>query len=154
MAKKEITADQNNSSNDIQSSDCIFVPSENRSASILELYPTANSKVKSQDSDDMHNSKTSATKNHHEDSASNGIIEETSHPVSNIDMAEQQASSSVTKNKIDGHISDDVKETGIAIEKSVSTISDKPSRCVAEWVDADLAPFICLALNLVVQNNR
>jgi hypothetical protein len=27
---------------------------------------------------------------------------------------------------------DDVKETDIAIEKSASTISDKPSRCVAE----------------------
>jgi hypothetical protein len=23
------------------------------------------------------------------------------------------------------------------------TISDKPSRCVAEWVDANLAPFLC-----------
>jgi hypothetical protein len=154
MTEKEITADQNNSLDDVQSSDCISVPSENRSASILGPYPTANSKVKSQDSDDMHNSKASAAKNHHEDSASNGIIEETSHLVSNIDMAEQQASSSVTENKIYGHISDDVKETGIAIEKSISTISDKPSRCVAEWVDADLAPFICLALNLVVQNNQ
>jgi hypothetical protein len=37
----------------------------------------------------MHNSKTSATEDHQEDSASNGIIEETSYPISNIDMAEQ-----------------------------------------------------------------
>jgi hypothetical protein len=31
--------------------------------------------------------KTNATKDHQEESASNGIIEETSHPTSNIDMA-------------------------------------------------------------------
>jgi hypothetical protein len=102
----------------------------------------------------MHNSKTSAAENHQEDSASNGIIEETSHPASSIDMAEQQATSSVSANKIDGHMSDDIKETNVAIEKSVSTTSDKPSRCVAEWVDANSVPFICSALNLVVQNNR
>jgi hypothetical protein len=47
MAEEEITAEQNNSSDDVQSSDCISVPSGNGSASILELYPTANSKVKS-----------------------------------------------------------------------------------------------------------
>jgi hypothetical protein len=47
MSKVEITAEQNNSSDDIQSSDCISVPSGNRSASILGSYPTANSKVKS-----------------------------------------------------------------------------------------------------------
>jgi hypothetical protein len=88
MAEEEIIAEQNNSSDDVQSSDCISVPSKNRSASILGPYPTANSKVKSQDSDDMHNSKTSAAEDHQEDSASNGIIEETSHPASNIDMAE------------------------------------------------------------------
>jgi hypothetical protein len=111
------------------------------------LYPTANSKFKLQDSDDMHNSKTSAAKNHQEDLASNGIIEETSHPASIIDMAEQQASSSVSANKIDGRMFDDVKEIDIAIEKSISTISDKPSRFV------DSAPFVCSALNLVVQNN-
>jgi hypothetical protein len=34
------------------------------------------------------------------------------------------------------------------------TISDKPSRCVVEWVDANSPPFICSTLNLVVQNNR
>jgi hypothetical protein len=37
----------------------------------------------------MHNSKTSAIEDHQVDSASNGIIEETSYPISNIDMAEQ-----------------------------------------------------------------
>jgi hypothetical protein len=35
----------------------------------------------------MHNLKTSAADDHREDSASNGIKEETSHPASNIDMA-------------------------------------------------------------------
>jgi hypothetical protein len=35
MAEEEITAEQNNSSDDVQSSDCISVPSRNRSASIL-----------------------------------------------------------------------------------------------------------------------
>jgi hypothetical protein len=35
----------------------------------------------------MHNSKISAVEGHQEDSASDGIIEETSHPASNIDMA-------------------------------------------------------------------
>jgi hypothetical protein len=120
----------------------------------LGLYPTANSKVKSQDSDDMHNLKTSAVENHKEESANNGIIEEISHPASSIDMAEQQASSSVSANKINGRMFDDVKETDIAIEKSVSTISDRPSRCVAEWTDADLTPFICSTLNPIVQNNR
>jgi hypothetical protein len=108
----------------------------------------------SQDSDDMHNSKTSATEDHQEDSASNGIIEEAGHPASNIDMAEQQASSSVSANKIGGHIFNDVKETDIAIRKSILTISDKPSRCVDEWVDANSAPFVCSALNPVVQNNQ
>jgi hypothetical protein len=88
MAEEEITTEQNNSSDDVQSSDCISVPSGNGSTSILGSYPTVNSKVKSQDSDDMHNSKTSATEDHQEDSASNGIVEETSHPASNIDMAE------------------------------------------------------------------
>jgi hypothetical protein len=116
----------------------------------LGPYPITNSKVKSQDSDDMHNSKTSAAKDHQVDSASNGIIEETSHPSSNIDMAEQQASSSVSANKIGGHMFNDVKETDIAIEKSVSSISDKPCRCVAEWVNADSAPFACSTLNLVI----
>jgi hypothetical protein len=48
---------------------------------------------------------------------------------------------------------DDIKETDVAIEKSVSTISDKPSRCVVKWVDADLVTFVCSALNPVVQNN-
>jgi hypothetical protein len=55
MSKVEITTEQDNSSDDIQNSDCISVPSGNRSASILGLYPTANFKVESQDSDDMHN---------------------------------------------------------------------------------------------------
>jgi hypothetical protein len=124
------------------------------SASILEPYPTTNSKVKSQDLDDMHNSKTSVAENHQEESASNGIIEQTSHPASSIDMAEQQASSLVSAKKIDGRMFDDVKETDISIEESVSTISDKPSRCVTEWVDANSVPFICSALNTVVQINR
>jgi hypothetical protein len=102
----------------------------------------------------MHNSKTSATEDHQEDSANNGIVEETSHPTSNIDMAEQQVSSLVNANKIGGHIFNDIKGTDIAIKKSMLTILDKPSRCVAEWVDVNSAPFICSALNLVAQNNR
>jgi hypothetical protein len=64
-------------------------PIGNELASISGSYPTSNSKVKSEDSDDMHNSKISAAKDHQEDSASNGIIEETSHPAFNIDMIEQ-----------------------------------------------------------------
>jgi hypothetical protein len=152
MSEVEITAEQNNSSDDVQSTDCISILSGNGSASILGPYPTTNSNVKLQDSDDMYNSKTSAAENHQEDSASNGIIEGTSHPASSIDMAEQQASSSVSANKIDGHMFDDVKETDIAIEKSVSTISDKPSRCVDEWIDVNSAPFVCSALYLVTQN--
>jgi hypothetical protein len=103
---------------------------------------------------DMHNSKTSVAEDHQEDLASNGIIEETSHPSSNIDMAEQQASSSVSANKIDGHVFNNVKEIDIAIKKSILTISDKPNRCVAEWVDVNSVPFICSALNPVVQINR
>jgi hypothetical protein len=102
----------------------------------------------------MHNSKTSATENHQEDSTSNGIIEETSHLASNIDMAEQQASYAISASKIGGHIFNDVKETDIGIKKSILTISEKPSRCVTEWVDANSTSFVCLALNLVVQNNR
>jgi hypothetical protein len=43
--------------------------------------------------------KTSAAEDHLEDSASNGIIEETSHPASNIDMAEQQSSSLVVQTR-------------------------------------------------------
>jgi hypothetical protein len=89
MAEEEITVEPNNSSDDVQSSDCISVPLENGSPSILGMYPTANFKVKSQNLDNMHNSKTSAAEDHQEDSASNGIIEETSHPISNIDMVEQ-----------------------------------------------------------------
>jgi hypothetical protein len=69
-------------------------------------------------------------------------------------MVEQRASSSVSTNKIDGHMFDDVKKTDITIEKSVSRISDKPSRCVAEWVDANSVSFICSILNPIVQNNR
>jgi hypothetical protein len=88
IAEEEITTKQNDSSDDVQSSDCISVLSGNRSTSILGLYPTTNFKVKSQDSDDMHNSKTSAVENHLEESASNGIIEETSYPACSIDMAE------------------------------------------------------------------
>jgi hypothetical protein len=99
-------------------------------------------------------SKTSATDDHREDSASNGIKEETSHPASNIYMTEQQGSSSFSANKICGHIFNDVKETDIAIKKSILTISDKLNRCVAEWVDADSALFVCLTLNPVVQTNR
>jgi hypothetical protein len=89
VVEKEITAEQNNSSDDVQSSDCISVPSGNGSASILGSYPTASFKVKSQDSDDMHSSKKGAPKDHQEDSANDGIVEETSHPASSIDMAEQ-----------------------------------------------------------------
>jgi hypothetical protein len=66
MAEEEIIAEQNNSSDDVQSSDCISVLSGNGLASILGPYPTINSKVKSQDSDDMHNSKVSVSKNHQE----------------------------------------------------------------------------------------
>jgi hypothetical protein len=117
MAEEEIIDQQNNSSDDVQSSDCISVLSRNGSADILEPYPTANSKVKSQDSDDMHNSKTSAAENHKMESASNGIIEKNSYPAFSIDMAEQQASSLVSTYKIDGHMSDDIKETNIAIQK-------------------------------------
>jgi hypothetical protein len=102
----------------------------------------------------MHSSKTSAAEDHQEDSSSNGIIEETNHPASNIDMDEQQASSSASANKIGGHIFNDVKEIDIAIKKSILTISNKPSRCVAEWVDVDSTPFICSALKPVVQNNQ
>jgi hypothetical protein len=68
-------------------------------------------------------------------------------------MAKQRASILVSVNKIDGHMFDDVKETDIAIKKSIFMISDKPSKCVAEWVDSNSAPFICSALNLVAQNN-
>jgi hypothetical protein len=110
--------------------------------------------VKLQDSDDMPNSKIGADDDHQEDLASNGIIEETIHHASNIDMAEQQASSLVSANTIDGHMSDDVKGTDIAIKRSVFIVSDKPSRCVAEWVEDDSAPFVCSALYPIVQNNR
>jgi hypothetical protein len=58
----------------------------------------------------------------------NGINEEISHPDSSIDMAKQQGSSSVCANKIDDQVFDDVKETDIAIKKSILTISDKSSR--------------------------
>jgi hypothetical protein len=136
MSKVEITIEQNNSSNHIQSSDCISIPLGNESASILGSYPTANSKVSSQDSDDMHNSKISASDDHQEDSTSNGINELTSHLDSSIDMAEQQGSFSVSANKIDGQVFDDA------------------SRYVAEWDDADSVSFICSSLNPVVQNNR
>jgi hypothetical protein len=119
-------------------------------ASILGPYPIANSKVKSQNSDDTHNLKISAAEDHQEDSASNGIVEETSQPACNIDMVEQQASSLVNANKIGGHIFNDVKETDITIKKSILTILDKPSRCVAEWVDVAMVSFACSALNPVV----
>jgi hypothetical protein len=102
--------------------------SGNESASILGSYPTTNSKIESQDSDDMNNTKTSAADDHQEDSARNGINEEISHPDSSIDMAEQQGSSSVCANKIDDQVFDDVKEIDIAIKKSILTISDKSSR--------------------------
>jgi hypothetical protein len=117
MYEVKITAEQNNSSYYVQSSDCISILSGSRSVSILGSYPTTNSKIKSQDSDDMYNSKTSTIDDHQEDSANNGINEESRHPTSSIDMAEQQASSSVSANKIDGHMFDDVKEIDIAIEK-------------------------------------
>jgi hypothetical protein len=64
------------------------------------------------------------------------------------------ASSLISANKIGGHIFNDVKETDIAIKKSILIISNKSSRCVAEWVNADLASFVCSALNPVMQNNR
>jgi hypothetical protein len=99
----------------------------------------------------MHKSKISAAEDHQEYSTSNGIDEEMSHPASNIDIAEQQDSSSVSADKIGGHLFDDVNETDIAIKKSILIILDRPSRCVAGWVDIDLAPFICSALNLVIQ---
>jgi hypothetical protein len=108
----------------------------------------------SQDLDDMHNSKTSAVEDHQEDLGSNEIIEETSHLASDIDMDEPEASSSLSANMIGGHIFNDVKETDIAIRKSILIISDEPSTCVAEWVDVDSAQFVCSALNLVVQNNQ
>jgi hypothetical protein len=69
-------------------------------------------------------------------------------------MDEQQASSSVSAKKIDGHVFDDVKETNIAIKKNIFTVSDKPSRYVAKWVDVESAPFVCSVLNLVAQNNH
>jgi hypothetical protein len=75
----------------------------------------------------MHNPKTSAANDHQVDSSSNGIVEETSHPTSSIDMTEQQANSSVSANKIGGHIFNDAKEINIAIKKSILTISNKPS---------------------------
>jgi hypothetical protein len=98
----------------------------------------------------MHNLKTSAGDDHQGDSASNEIMEETSHPASNINMVKQQASSSVSANKIGGHVFNNVKEIDIAIKKSILIILDKPSRCVIEWVDVDSTPFICSALNPVV----
>jgi hypothetical protein len=67
----------------------------------------------------MHNSKISLVEDHQEDLASNGIIEEISHSASNIDMAEQQASSSVSANKVGDHIFNNVKETDIAIRKGM-----------------------------------
>jgi hypothetical protein len=98
----------------------------------------------------MHNSKISTCDDHREDSASNEIND----PASSIDMAEQQASSSVSTNKIDGQMFDAVKETDIAIKKSILTILYKPSRCVVVWVDVDSTSFIFSLLNLVVQNNK
>jgi hypothetical protein len=78
-----------------------------------------------------------------------------SNPASSIDIVEQQASSLVSANKIDGHVFDDVKETDIAIKnESIVTILDKLSRCVAERIDTDSTSLVCSALNLVVQNNR
>jgi hypothetical protein len=67
----KITANQISSLDDVQSSDCISVLPENKLASILGSYPTTDSKVKSQDLDDVHNPKTSATDDHQEDLASN-----------------------------------------------------------------------------------
>jgi hypothetical protein len=150
MPEVEITTEQNNCSDDVQSSDCISVLLGNKSISILGPYPVANSQVKSQDSYDMHYSKTSTTDDHQEDSASNRINEETSHPAWSIHMAEQQASSLVSANKIDGHVFDDAKETDISIKKSIFTVPDEPSRCVTKWVDAESAPFICSVLNPAV----
>jgi hypothetical protein len=150
----KITTEQTNSSNDVQSSDCISALPRKGSASILGSYPTSDSKVTLPNSYDMHNSKTSATDDHQEDLASNGIKEETNYPASNIDRAKQQASSSVSANKIVGHVFDDVKETDVALEKSIFTISNKPSRCVDKWVDAESALFVCSALNPVAQTNR
>jgi hypothetical protein len=86
MYDVKITAEQNNSSDVVQSSDCISALSRSISVSILGSYPTTNSKVKSQDSDDMHNSKISTTDDHQEDSTNNGINEESSHVASSIDM--------------------------------------------------------------------
>jgi hypothetical protein len=112
--------------------------------------------------DYKHNSKTSVVNDHQEDSATNGINEEISHPASDIDMAEQQASSSVSASKIDGHMFfcekdghmfHDVKEIDIAIKKSIFTVSNKPSRCVVEWVDDESVSFACSILNPVAQNN-
>jgi hypothetical protein len=117
MAEDEIAVKENNGSDDVQSSDCISILSENRSPRILWSYPTINSNVKSQDSDDMHNSKTSAAENYQEESASNGIIEETSHPASSIDTTKQQASSSVSTNKIDGRMFDDVKRPILLLKR-------------------------------------
>jgi hypothetical protein len=45
---------------------------------------------------------------------------------------------------------DDIKEIDIAIKKNIFILSDKSSRCVAEWVDAESAPFACSVLNLIV----
>jgi hypothetical protein len=104
-------------------------------------------------SDDMHNSKISAVDDHQEYSTSNGIEEETSHSASNIDTTEQQASSSVSATKIGGHVFNDIKETNIAIKKRILTISDKPSRYVAEWVGVDSTSFVGSTLNPVVQSN-
>jgi hypothetical protein len=143
----EFIAEQNISSDDIRSSDHISVLPRNGSASILGSYPSANHESKSQDLGDMHDSKTSAVDDHQEDSASNEMNEENIHPASSIDTAEQQANSLVNANKIDGHICNDVKEIDIAIKKSIFTILDKLSSCVAELVDADLALFICSTLN-------
>jgi hypothetical protein len=154
MPEVEIIAEQNNSSDDVQSSDCISVPSGNGSASILGSDPTINFKIKLQDLDDMRNSKTSAADDHPEDLTSNGINEETTYPASSIDMAKRQVSSLVSANKIDDHMFDDVKETNIATKKSIFTISDKLSRCVAERVHADSAPFVCSALDQVSQKNQ
>jgi hypothetical protein len=60
----------------------------------------------------------------------------------------------VSANKLGGHVFNDIKETDIAIKKSILTISNKPSGCVAEWVDADSASFVYSTLNPVVQNNQ
>jgi hypothetical protein len=106
----------------------------------LGLYPTLNSKVKSQDSDDMHNSKASATEDHQEDSAGNVIIEETGHPTSNIDMAKQQASFLVRANKIGGHIFNDVKETDIAIKKSNHLGCSVITVLIGEWKAGIILP--------------